>query len=216
MSNLLLPGLNEYIDSLLPERDLILQEMEEFASTHNFPIIGPQVGRFLYQICRLVRPKRIFEMGSGFGYSAYWFCQGAPQAKVTLTDRSQKNLDRARKWLSKANSNQQVTLIKGISQDILLKDKTEFDIIFIDVDKHEYPEVFSLALSHITNTGIIITDNVLWYGKVSQKKHQDGDTISIRKFNKLLFETPGVFSSIIPIRDGISISMKLPGIQLEE
>jgi predicted O-methyltransferase YrrM len=119
VSNLLIPGLNEYIDRLLPEREIILQEMEKFARIHNFPIIGPQVGRFLYQICRLVQPKRIFEMGSGFGYSAYWFCKGAPQARVTLTDRSHKNLERAKKWLSKADLIQQATFIKGISRDIL-------------------------------------------------------------------------------------------------
>jgi predicted O-methyltransferase YrrM len=209
MSDLLIENLNEYIDHLLPDRDLILQEMEKYAKLHDFPIIGPQAGRFLYQICQIMKPKSVFEMGSGFGYSAYWFCKGAPKAKVTLTDHSQKNLERAKNWLNQAGLIHQVTLIDGYSKEILQKSKHNYDIIFIDIDKHEYPDAFNLALSFLNKGGIIITDNVLWYGKVGQADQQDADTNSIRKFNRQLFNTPGIFSSIIPIRDGIAISIKL-------
>jgi len=209
MSDLLMQGLNEYLDRLLPERDPILTEMEKYALQQDFPIVGPQVGRFLYQIAFLLKPKFIFEMGSGFGYSAYWFCLGAPQAKVIYTELDPQNIVRAKTWFKSGNRINQIIFKQGRAQDILAESKNSFDIIFIDVDKYEYPQAFTLALNRVKKGGIVITDNLLWYGKVISESHSDQDTLGVRQINEMLFQTEGVFSSIIPIRDGIGITIKL-------
>jgi predicted O-methyltransferase YrrM len=209
MSDLLLPGLNKYIDSFLPERDQILREMENYARERNFPVVGPQVGRFLFQLTYSLKPSLIFEMGSGFGYSAYWFCLGAPEARVIITERNDNNLLLAKKWFVKGKKEHQVSFTKGNALDILKASKDKIDIIFIDVDKHEYPEAFSLALNRLHPGGFIVTDNVLWYGKVADPDQIDPDTEAVRRCNELLFNTPNIFSTIIPIRDGIGLTIKM-------
>lgn len=209
MSDLLLPGLNNYIDTLLPPRDNILKEMEVYAAQHNFPIVGPQVGRLLFQLVYLVRPAIIFEMGSGFGYSAYWFCLGAPQARVILTDLNADNLVLAKNWFKEANKNHQIEIKQGNASEIIEASSQHYDIIFIDVDKHEYPEAFSLALRRLRHGGLVITDNVLWYGKVVVKGEKDKDTEAVKLCNKMLFQTPNIYSTIIPVRDGLGLTIKL-------
>lgn len=209
MSDLLKNGLNDYLDHLLPARDPILIEMENYALQQNFPIVGPQVGRFLCQLAYLKKPDTIFEMGSGFGYSAYWFNLGAPQAKIIFTEFNKRNIQRAEKWFKLGKKAHQVVFKQGRAQDILAQTPGFFDIIFIDVDKHEYPQAFSRALSKIKQGGMIIIDNVLWYGKVTSVRESDQDTMGVRKLNEMLYETPGVLSSILPIRDGLGICIKL-------
>lgn len=209
MSDLLLPGLNNYIDTLLPQRDKILKEMEAYAAQQNFPIVGPQVGRFLFQLAYLVKPANIFEMGSGFGYSAYWFCLGAPQARVTLTDLSADNLVLAKNWFKEAKKDHQIEMKQGDAREIIGASAQNYDIIFIDVDKHEYPEAFSLALNKLRHGGVVITDNVLWYGKVVKKGEKDKDTAAVELCNKMLFQTPDIYSTIIPIRDGLGLTIKI-------
>ena len=97
------PDLNNYLDNLLPERPAVMQEMEKLAKDRNFPIIGPQVGRILYQYTKLIGAKRVFEMGSGFGYSAYWFALALPEdGKVICTEAASNNIDLAEDYLKAA------------------------------------------------------------------------------------------------------------------
>jgi caffeoyl-CoA O-methyltransferase len=209
MSDLLKNGLNDYLDRLLPERDPILKEMEKYASQQNFPIVGPQVGRFLCQLAYLTKPEVIFEMGSGFGYSAYWFSLGAPNATIIHTELNPRNIRRAQKWFKSGKKEHQIVFKQGRAQDILAHTPDFFDLIFIDVDKYEYPQVFSLALTKVKQGGLIIIDNVLWYGKVTSVTESDHDTLGVWKLNEMLFQTTGVLSSIIPIRDGLGLCIKL-------
>lgn len=209
MSELHVDGLNSYIDGLLPARNKVLHEMEDLAAEKKFPIVGPQVGRFLFQLAYLKNPGDIFEMGSGFGYSACWFALGAPSARIILTDRDQSNLDLAKTWMKAADLNNPFEFRKGNALDILKKSKENFDIILVDIGKEDYPETFTLALAHLRSGGLLITDNVLWHGRVFDSTNIDTSTKGVRTFNRLLFETDSVFSTILPIRDGVAISLKL-------
>jgi caffeoyl-CoA O-methyltransferase len=209
MSELHVDGLNSYIDSLLPVRNKVLLNMEELAAEKQFPIVGPQVGRLLFQLARLKKPADIFEMGSGFGYSACWFALGAPSARIILTDRDQSNLDLAKTWLKAGELNNPFEFRKGNALDILKKSNENFDIILVDIGKEDYPETFKLAMVHLRSGGLLITDNVLWHGRVFNTANTDAGTKGVRAFNHLLFETDSVFSTILPVRDGVAISLKL-------
>ncbi len=209
MIELYINGLNRYIDELLPKRNNVITEMEALAEERHFPIVGPQVGRFLYQLARLKGPSDIFEMGSGFGYSAFWFALGAPEAHIILTDHDQSNLSRAENWFEVGNLKNHFEFRQGNALNILKNTMEIFDLILIDLDKENYPEALQLALKHLRTDGLIITDNVLWHGRVFDPAAIDPATSGVRTFNQLLFETDGIFSTIIPIRDGLALTLKM-------
>ncbi len=209
MADFISSELQSYLDTLIPERDNTLQEMEAYAAQNNFPIIGPQVGRFLSQIAHIHKPEKIFEMGSGFGYSAYWFAQGAPDSTIILTDHKQENLDRARKWMNQGKVSARLEFRKGNAVELLKESQDLYDIILIDIDKQDYPEAFRLALEKVPEGGIILIDNLIWHGRVLNQEVRDSSTENVREVNRMLFETPGILSTIVPIRDGLGFITRM-------
>src|SRR3990170_6262794 len=203
------PKINSYLYRVTPPRDRILEEMESLAKKHNFPIIGPLVGRFLYQMAKVTKAKKIFELGSGYGYSAYWFALAMDKrGKIICTDGDEKNKILAESFFKRAKMSNKLTFKVGNALEILAGTKGQFDIILNDVDKHQYPEVFDLAIPKLKKGGILITDNLLWDGQVFNP-NPDASTMGILKFTHKIYHTNGIFSTIIPIRDGISISVRL-------
>jgi len=157
------PKLNEYILNMMPERDDVLKDMEEYARQNDFPIIGPMCGTFLRQFAMAINAKNIFEMGSGYGYSAYWFAGGMEKSgKIICTEGSEKNKKLAIEYLKRGCYDTMVNFHVGYAQDIIKEHDGPFDIILNDVDKEQYPECFDLAVSRLRKGGIFITDNVLW------------------------------------------------------
>ncbi len=203
------PKLNEYIMNLLPQRDEVLTEMEQYARTNHFPIIGPLCGTFLRQMAMIINANNIFEMGSGYGYSAYWFAGGMKQGgKIICTEGSEENKKRALEYLKRGGYNTMVDFHVGYAQDIIKKYDGPFDIILCDVDKEQYPECFDLAIPRLRKGGLFITDNVLWSGRVLDEKPTKS-TQGILKFNKMIFKSKELLSNIIPIRDGLAFTVKL-------
>jgi len=207
--NITEPSINEYIKDMLPGNDLVLKEMEDYAARNDFPIIGPMVGPFLRQLAFISRAKRIFEMGSGFGYSAYWFAGGmSPEGKIICTDGSRENKALATKYLKRGGYDSMVDFHVGNALEIIERFEGPFDIILNDIDKADYPRAFDLAISRLKKGGIFITDNVLWSGRILGDK-PDPATRGILEFNRKLFDGDGIISSIIPIRDGLGLAVKL-------
>lgn len=200
-------ALNDYLDGLQPDRPSYFREMEVYAKKRSFPIIGPQAGRLLYQYAALANPGRIFEMGSGFGYSACWLLAGAPRARMVCTDTSEENADRAREWMTQAGCWNRADFRVADALDALRDANESFDFIYNDVDKESYPDVFRLAMDRLSPGGLLISDNVLWSGRVADPSVQDPATRAIREYNSLMFETPRVQSLIIPIRDGLGVTL---------
>jgi len=199
-----------YLYGLLPERDAVLAEMEEFARQHRVPIVGPAVGRLLYLLVKLVGARRIFEMGSAIGYSTIWLARAAHDgAEVYYTDGSKANARRAGRYLERAGVSRTVRVCVGDSLELLHATPGEFDLIFNDVDKHQYPDVLPLALPRLRRGGLLVADNTLWFGRVVRQRRPDADTRGILEFNRLLYSTPGLHTVIVPLRDGLSISLKL-------
>ena len=203
------PKIEEYLDRLLAPGDRVLKEMEREGKERRFPIVGPQVGRLLCLMARMTGAMQIFEMGSGFGYSAYWFLKGMPPGgRVILTDDSEENLNQARRYFSQAGLSDRVRMEVGDALELIEQYPGPFDIIFNDIDKEQYPRAFEKALSRIRKGGLLISDNVLWFGSILTDSREP-DVQGIRAYNKLIMGTKEVFTTIIPIRDGVSITIKL-------
>src|SRR5262245_50637396 len=179
------PEINQYLDALLPERHPKLLEMERYAEERNFPIIGPQVGRVLYQYVKITGARRIFEMGSGFGYSAFWIAMALSEdGHLTCSEASQNNVDLAEDYLKVAGLLPKVQLKIGDALKILKKTEGPFDLIFCDVDKEFYPEALALALTRLRVGGLLITDNALFHGRVLNAT-PDATTRGVVEYNRV-------------------------------
>lgn len=203
------PKINEYIKNGMTAEDKVLVEMDNYAKENNFPIIGPMCGVLLRQLALAINAKNIFEMGSGYGYSAYWFAGGMHKdGKIICTEGSQENKDLAMGYLKRGGYDSMVDFYVGKAQDIIKKYDGPFDIILNDVDKEQYPECFDLAIPRLRKGGLFITDNVLWSGQIFDN-NPDETTQGVLEFNKKLFGSKDILSSIIPIRDGLGFAVKL-------
>ncbi len=203
------PAIEDYISSLYPPVHEVFREMEDKASRSDVKIVGRLVGRVLCQICLLRKPKTVFEMGSGFGYSALWFAISLDsQGVITCTDKLEENAALAREYFARAGQTEKLRFVCGDAIEILEDSRGEFDIILNDIDKEDYPRVVELAWRKLNPGGILITDNALWKGTVV---NDDGSQSArgVAEFNRLLFSNSGFFSTVIPLRDGIAISVKI-------
>jgi predicted O-methyltransferase YrrM len=219
MGGITQPEVEDYLYSLLPERDEVLSEMEAEAARRNIPIVGPAVGRLFYQLARISGAKTVFEMGSAIGYSTIWWARGVGPDKagrVTYTDGDPKNAEQARRYFERAGVAVQIEVRIGDALELLSEHKPEsFDVIFNDVDKVDYPRVFRLAVPRLRKGGLFVTDNVLWSGRVASAvtgqppSDKEAETRAIIEFNKLLYGSPELFTTILPIRDGVGVSLKL-------
>jgi len=183
--------------------------MEELAREQNIPIVGRQVGSFLYQLAITINAKRIFELGSAFGYSAYWFAKAAgADGQVYFTDLSKNNINLAKDFIKLVGFEERISINFGDGSLILDEISGEFDIIFNDIEKEDYPKVIDKAYAKLRTGGLFITDNVLWHGRVISDDKSPA-TEGVREFTKLLMSHEGFYTTIVPIRDGLSISIKL-------
>ncbi|HXG92740.1 MAG TPA: O-methyltransferase [Blastocatellia bacterium] len=198
-----------YIYDILPARDEVLAEMEEQARQRSIPIIGPAVARVLYQYARLIGAQRVFEMGSAIGYSTIWLARAVGSGgKVYYTDGSEKNAAEARGYFERAGVADRIEILTGDSIDLIDAVEGEFDLIFNDVDKHQYPDAFRKAVGRVRRGGLFITDNVLWSGRVA-RDDSDKYTEGVREFNRLIYSSNELYPTILPIRDGVAVCMKL-------
>ena len=198
-----------YIYEILPARDEVIQEMEAEARARRIPIIGPAVARVLHQYAQLMGARRVFEMGSAIGYSTIWLARAVgDQGKVYYTDGSKKNAEEARGYFERAGVADRIEVLVGNSIDLIDSVEGEFDLIFNDVDKHQYPDAFRKAVPRVRRGGLFITDNVLWSGRVA-RDDKDEDTEGVREFNRLIYSSDDLYPTILPIRDGISVCLKL-------
>ena len=203
------PEIERYIQNLYPVEDPLLIEMGELGAKINFPLVGPLVGRLLYQFAKLSSAKTVFEMGSGFGYSAFWFALALPEEGVVhLTDQSEKNSELAKRYFLQANLAHKGRFHVGDAVEILKKMNETFDIIFIDLDKESYPKALELAKAKLNTGGLLIADNLLWFGQVLEKEG-DRATEAIKEFNQKLFNDCNFISTLLPIRDGVGIAHKI-------
>lgn len=202
--------IDDYLYSMLPKRDPVLEEMEDYAAKHDIPIVGPAVARVLQQLAMTVNAKTVFELGSAIGYSTIWWAQAVGEkGRVIYTDGNPKNAERARGYFDRIGVAGRITLHTGDALEVLSEQKEQFDVIFNDVDKEDYPRVLRMVSSRLRKGGLFITDNVLWSGRVAQKNPKDVHTKAILEFNRLLYESKDFYTTILPIRDGLAVALKI-------
>jgi caffeoyl-CoA O-methyltransferase len=200
----------EYIYRLLPERDPVVKEMEDYAEEHRIPIIGPAVARMLSLFVQVSGAKRIFELGSAIGYSTIWLARAAgPKGKVFYTDGDPEKAKRAQVYFRMAGVAKRIEVKVGDAMEQLKKTPGTFDLIFNDVDKHQYPAALRAALPKLRRGGLLITDNTLWSGKAARPAaDEDRDTKGIQEFNRVVYASKELYPVLIPLRDGVTVCRK--------
>ncbi|SDY43211.1 O-methyltransferase [Nitrosomonas sp. Nm58] len=207
------PAIEKYMRSLVRQTDHpVLIEMEALAQQKNFPIVDRLVGISLEVLAKMISAKRVFEFGSGYGYSAYWFARAVgPGGEVICTDGNADNKVKAEQYLSAVGLWDRIDFQVGYAQEVFLQTEGLFDICYNDVDKGEYPKVWQMAKDRIRPGGLYIADNVLWHGRVAVENFTDivsGWTEAILTHNQLIFNDPEFDAFINPTRDGVIVARR--------
>jgi caffeoyl-CoA O-methyltransferase len=206
------PRIETYMRERLARFDEpVLLEMEEEAEASGFPIVGRNVGVTLEVLARAVKARRIIELGSGFGYSGYWFARVVgPDGELHLTDGDPENEKKAMDGLGRAGLVECVQFHVGDAVSTLRSIKGEFDIVYNDIDKDGYPDAWREACERIRVGGLYICDNVLWSGRVpADGEPPDRVTDAIREHNQLIADDERYVSTIVPTRDGVMVAVRI-------
>jgi caffeoyl-CoA O-methyltransferase len=200
------PRVNQYLHRVAGPSPGVLAEMEKIGAERGFPIVGPLCGRLLQLFALSIGAHRIFEMGSGYGYSALWLAQAVgPRGRVYLTDGKEANARQAAGFFKRAGLASRAQIFVGDAFDALERVDGAFDLIFIDIEKPSYPKAYKRARPRLRRGGILAFDNMLRNGRVV-----DGDddpaTEGVRELTRLLHRDRGLANVIVPLRDGVSIS----------
>jgi predicted O-methyltransferase YrrM len=207
-------SIDEYLQSLIPKRNGLIAAMEEYARLHNVPIMEPEGIEALLQILRLKNPQAILEVGAAIGYSALRMAEALPDVKIVTIERDEERIGLAKENIGKACAQDQVTLIEGDALEVTesIKEYGTFDAIFIDAAKGQYRKFFELYEPFLNDSGIIVTDNVLFKGLVAVPEEEielrriRSLVRKIKEYNVWLHEHPDYDTVILPIGDGVAIS----------
>lgn len=209
--------IENYLYAMLPPRDEVLAEMEQKAMDRRIPIVGPVVGRLFHLLAQMIGAKTVFELGSAIGYSTIWWARAVGEGgHVHYTDGSAQNAQEAKGYFERAGVAERIQVHVGDALEVLSEQKQQFDIIFCDIDKEDYPRALRMSKNFVRKGGLFVADNVLWSGRVvyaagnsdvqTEPQHH---TKQIVEFNKMLYESPEFETVILPVRDGVAVARKL-------
>jgi len=200
-----------YAKQLCANDDPVLKEMEAQAHALEIRPLGPVVGQLLLVLATAVNARRVLEIGSGLGYSAYWFCKAVgPEGDVVLTETDPALAEHARRFLTLGGFADRITVHPVDADQTLLEVAGEFDIIFLNCQKADYPSFLDLTLSRLRTGGLLIANDVLAQHRVLHEDTSgDRDAQALKVFNQKLFREPRLASMIMPLHDGISVSVKV-------
>lgn len=204
-----------YLDDLTrTERDhSVLDKMEQRGRRMDFPLVGRVVGRFLEQQARAVGARRVVELGSGFGYSAFWFARAVGAGgEVICSDLEPDNAEVAEEFLSHADLWDRIRFEVADAAEVLADVEGDVDIVFCDADKERYPEHWRNSRDRIRVGGLYICDNTLWYGRAATGEptpDHPGWTEAIREHNRLVTDDERYVSSLLPLRDGVLVALRV-------
>jgi len=208
---LLPPEISAYLDALVPPRPPEMQAMERRAETSGFPIIGPAAGHLCYLVARMIGARRVFELGSGYGYSTAWFARavrenGGGEVHHVVWDEA---LSRdARRHLAALGLDDLVRFHVGEAVEMLRGVDGPFDLVFNDIEKAGYPASLPVIASRLRPGGVLLVDNLLWSGRVVDPADRSAETEGVRELTRLVGKSGEWISSIVPIRDGVMLAWK--------
>jgi len=189
--------------------DPLILEMEQRGRRDGFPIIGPLVGPWLYFFTRLTNAKRVWELGSGFGYSTWYFASavrdnGGGTVTHTVWDKSLSV--EARDWLGKAGLLDYCEFHVSEAVTVFRETEPGVDVVFMDIDKEGYAAALAVIEQKLRPGGLLLTDNVLWDGRVTDAENKEHSTEAIREFNDALRDSPRWQYLVNPLRDGLGVA----------
>ncbi len=201
--------IDDYLYHLAQPRDSLMEKMEETAESRGIPIIGPLVGRFLYNLAKSSQSKKILEIGTAIGYSGIWLGRAVSQRKgsVTTIEMDPARADEAEKNIKEAKLEHVIKVVRGDALKVLPTLKDQYDFIFLDSDKEIYTTAFKECTKLLREGGLFVADNALWGGEVA-KGGTSTETKAMIKFNKKAHGFPGMSTVILPLRDGVLVSLK--------
>ena len=205
------PRVAAHLDALVPDRPKRLRAMEDDAARTGFPIIGPAAGHFCYLLARLIGARSVFELGSGFGYSTAWFARavrenGGGTVHHVVWDEALS--DQARGHLEALGHGDVVRYYVGEAVAALRATRGLVDIVFNDIDKEGYPAALDVVEQKLRPGGLLITDNLLWHGRIFDKDDDSPATAGVRELTRRVMRSERWDASIVPIRDGLLVARK--------
>jgi len=203
-------NIQEYIEIFNSKQSELLDDLvkETYQKTVLPQMIsGDYQGRLLSLLSKIIRPKNILEVGTFTGFATLCLAEGLSDAGIIHTiDKNDEFVAIQNKYFKKSGFREKIKQYLGNAREIIPQMTQKFDLVFIDADKRYYPEYFEMILPKMNKGGIILADNVLWYGKVTDADAKDAETNALKKYNKILAKDSRVEVLILPVRDGISMA----------
>lgn len=206
--------IKQYLEKLVPNRDEIIIEIERYAKMHQVPIMDLLSMETMLQILRLCQPKKILEIGTAIGYSAIRMAKALPNTTIYTIERDEDRYKEAVKNVEECGLTNRIHIIFGDALEEVqqLEKEGHFDVLFIDAAKGQYRRFFELYTPYLIDNGIVISDNVLFRGYVAEEmlhnKRLKNLAKKIDQYNQWLTSHPDYLTTILPIGDGIAISVK--------
>lgn len=209
-------NLEQYLQTLVPERNALLVEIEEFAKENKVPIMELTGMETMLQILKIHKPRNIFEIGTAIGYSALRMAYTLPGASILTVERDEQRLEDARAFIARAEMEDRILIIEGdaLESEGAISPQGPFDCIFIDAAKGQYQRFFEIYEKHLSEGGIILSDNVLFKGLVAESeesiesKRTRNLVKKIKSYNEWLINKEGFDTVILPVGDGLAVSIK--------
>lgn len=201
----------DYLDGLVPPRPAELAEMEAYGQRTGFPIVGTASGNYCYLTARMIGARRVFELGSGYGYSTAWFARAVQEnggGKVFHVVWDAELSRQARGHLAALGFADLMEYRVGEAIQTLRETDGPFDLIFNDIDKQGYPESLPVIYEKLRPGGVLIVDNMLYHGRIFDPADQSDTTNGVRELTRRVTTDPGWIASIVPIRDGLLVAYK--------
>ncbi|QZY57001.1 O-methyltransferase [Crassaminicella profunda] len=212
MSNIVNELVEEYIRNILPQKDGLLKDMEEYAFKNHVPIVQPEVAKLLEVITKINQTKSVLEVGTAIGYSAIIFMKAMEDGKLTSIEKRNDMVEIARKNIEMAGLKGQIEVIEGCAEEILPTLKGKFDLIFLDAAKGQYMKFLSSSIDLLKKGGVLVSDNVLYKGMIASDEYVVRRKITIvkrmRKYLDYIMDHPELTTSLLPIGDGVALSYK--------
>ena len=210
--NLVAERVATYLDELVPPRPARLAELEDRARRTDFPIIGPATGHLCYLLARLTHARHVFELGSGFGYSTAWFARAVKEnggGTVHHVVWDEQLSREARDNLAALGLADVVDFHVGEAVATLERAAGPFDVVFNDIDKPDYPKALDVIVTKLRPGGLLLADNMLWHGRIFERRDTSPATRAIREFTRRIQADPRWTASVIPIRDGLLVAQRV-------
>lgn len=203
-----------YLESLLPVRDELFTEMEDYSEKHHVPSSDPEIAFFLAITAQAINARRALEIGTAIGYAAITLARAmGVDGHVTTIDPSDERVRTAREFIRRAGVESQIEIVRAKALDALPLLRGPFDLAYIDAVKEEYSAYLDLIVPRIRKGGVILADNVLWKGQVATGRllspDENDSTRALTEFNRRFTTHPDLRGLILPFGDGLAYGVKL-------